>query len=360
MNPVVDFIETVPLFEGMSGLELNAVSAFLEPRRYKAGAVICRQGDRGGELLIVKVGRAGSVSSNPLSPVGEESEGQRIREETGEKHPLSPDGSNKGWQSAAQAVVEYGPKRFIGEIALVEGEPQPSTIVALEDCELYALDGIDFFRLVWELPMIGVRLLSNMGREMAAALNRRSVFLDDLMRWGESARRRAITDQLSGLFNRRFLDEAVALRLARGDYATRPCAVLMLDVDHFRDINDRYGHEAGDAVIANVGASIGRSLREGDIAARLSGDEFAFLLAHADTEEAGMAAERVRKLIADLYLEFRPGAGNKPERVRISASLGVSSWPRNGLSARELFETADEALGRAKREGRNRVVKAGE
>ncbi|MCX7023745.1 MAG: GGDEF domain-containing protein [Spirochaetes bacterium] len=326
MNPVVDFISGIPLFGGMSGLELNAVSAFLEPRRCKAGETIFREGDPGGELLVVKTGRVASSAA--------------------------------GSDGSVRDLGGYGPGQFFGEIAMVEGVPHPATCRADGDCELYVLEGIDFFRLVWEHPMIGVKLLSNMARAMVAALDRSSVFLDDLVRWGETARRRAITDGLSGLFNRRFLDEAVAIRLARGDSASRPCSVFMLDIDRFREVNTAFGESAGDAVISTVGASIVAALREGDIAARFSGVEFGFLLPIGGIFEASAVAERVRQVVAELFLEFRAGRGSKPSRVTVTASIGVAAWPVHGTTAAELFASADRALYRAKADGRNRVSAA--
>ncbi|TFG84781.1 MAG: GGDEF domain-containing protein [Spirochaetales bacterium] len=323
MNPVVEFITGVSLFEGMSGLELNAVAAFMESRRYAAGSIVFNQGEPGTELYIVRYGLISSVVKDK-------------------------DGGERD-------VYQFGPGRFFGEMSVVEGEPRSATCRAEKDSELLYLDGIDFYRLVWEHPVIGVSMLSSMSKVMAGWLDEASGFLTDLVRWGETARRRSVTDDLSGLFNRRFLEEAVSARFARSHGTPPRCALLMLDVDRFHDINERYGRDAGDAVISTVGAAFSRLVREGDVASRLSGDEFAFFLPDAGIEEAMVAAERIRAEAETLFLEFRAGKNSKPGRVRLSASMGVAACPDDAATPAELYERSDKALFRAKENGRNRV-----
>lgn len=323
MNHVVETIQRSPLFAGMSGLELNAVSAFLEPRRFRKGDVIFRRGDRGKELFIV---RSGLVASTVTDSDGRERE-----------------------------LYRFGPSGFFGEMSVIEDEPRSATCVALEDTELLALEGLDFYRLVWEYPMLGSHMLAAMARVMAGWLDEASGFLTDMVRWGETARRRAVTDELSGLFNRRFIEEAAHARFARS--ASGSCSILMLDLDRFHLINDSYGKEAGDAVLSTAGAAYSRLVRDGDVAARLSGDEFAFLMPDAGIDEALALAERVRAETESLYLEFRAGPGASPKRVRLSASIGAAASPEHADGPEALFAAADKALFAAKRGGRNRVVR---
>ena len=323
MNPGVNFIRTVPLFSGMSGLELNAVAAFMEPRSYPQGSVIFSQGDPGSEMYIVMGGEVESI----------------IRDQ---------DGSER-------EVYSFGPGRFFGEMSVIEGEPRSATCRAATDTELLVLEGLDFYRLVWEHPVIGVRMLSAMAKVMAGWLDEASGFLNDIVRWGETARRRAVTDDLSGLFNRRFLEESLASRFGRSAGQAPRCALLMLDVDGFHAINEGYGREAGDAVLSTAGAAFGRLVREGDVASRLSGDEFAFFMPSAGPAEAMAAAERIRLEASSLFLEFRAGKGKEPRRVYLSVSLGVAVCPDDALTPAELYERSDKALFAAKEAGRNRV-----
>jgi len=327
MNPIVAAIADTPLFAGMSGLELNAVSAFLEPRRYEAGAVICGRGEPGTEMFIVRAGRVASLA-------------------------VDRDGNER-------QLYEFGPGRFFGEMAVIENEPRSATCVALEPTELLVLDGIDFYRLVWEHPMIGSRMLASMAKVMAGWLDEASGFLSDMVRWGETARKRAVTDELSGLFNRRFIEEASRSRFARGSSEPPLCSALMLDLDRFHALNERFGTTAGDSIISTAGAAYSRLIRDGDVAARLSGDEFAFFMPDAGPEEALAAAERIRSETESLYLEFRSGPGATPQRVSLSASIGVASSPFDATDHVGLFAAADKALFSAKESGRNRVVRFG-
>jgi len=320
-----EFLGGVSLFSGMSGLELNAVAAFIEPRRCPAGTVIFSQGEPGTEMFIVRSGLVTSVAQDK-------------------------DGD-------ARRVYEFGPGRFFGEMSIIENEPRSATCQAVEDTELLVLEGLDFYRLVWEHPVIGVGMLSSMAKVMAGWLDEASGFLNDTVRWGETARRRSVTDDLSGLFNRRFLEETMRGRFSRTHGGPPRCAMLMLDLDRFHDLNERYGREAGDAVISTAGAAFGRLVREGDVAAHLAGDEFAFFMPDATVEEGLAAAERIRAEAETLFLEFRAGKGKKPDRVALSASLGVAACPGDACTPEELVAAADKALFKAKEAGRNRVMR---
>jgi diguanylate cyclase (GGDEF)-like protein len=256
-------------------------------------------------------------------------------------------------------VYEFGPGRFFGEMSIIEGEPRSATCEALEDTKLLVLEGVDFFRLVWEHPMIGVRMLSSMAGVMAGWLDEASGFLGDLVRWGETASKRAVTDSLSGLFNRRFLEEAVRGRFSRAGGSVPGCALLMLDVDHFHALNECYGTPAGDAVIGVAGATFGSLLRDGDVAARLAGDEFAFFMPDACIAAALALAERIRAEADRLVLDLVPVKGGGLERVHLSVSIGVAASPMHAQDPEGLTAMADKALFRAKEEGRNRVVCAG-
>lgn len=325
MNPIVASIIDTPLFVGMSGLELNAVSAFLEPRRYAKGDVICTRGEPGTEMFIVRTGRVASLA-------------------------VDKDGNDR-------QLYEFGPGRFFGEMSIIENEPRSATCIAVEPTELLVLEGLDFFRLVWEYPMIGSRMLSSMARVMAGWLDEASGFLHDLVRWGETARKRAVTDELSGLFNRRFIEEASRSRFSRNSAEPPVCSALMLDLDRFHSLNERYGTSAGDRIISAAGNAFSKLVRDGDVAARLSGDEFAFFMPDAGPEEALAAAERIRAETESLFFDLQPMSGSELNRVVLSASIGVASSPFDATDPDALFAAADKALFKAKESGRNRVAR---
>ena len=327
---IPDFLAGLPLFKDMSGLEVNAVSAFLEPRRFSAGSTVFREGESGKELFIVRSGRIGS-------------------------YVTQADGTRR-------EVYEFMPGLLFGEMAIIENEPRSATCYAKDDSELLVLDGLDFYRLVWEHPVIGVKLLSSMARVMTAWLDEASGFLGGLVRWGEAARRRAITDELSGLFNRRFLEETMNTRFARGAGSSKRCALLMLDIDRFRDINAAFGPAGGDSAIAALASAFPPLLREGEVCARLSGDEFAAFLPGGDIDRALELAELMRSAAQALRVELpspRALQGGGLEIASVTVSIGAAASPEHASSASELVAAADRALYEAKGNGRNRVVSAG-
>ncbi|GAB1482666.1 GGDEF domain-containing protein [Treponema sp.] len=253
-------------------------------------------------------------------------------------------------------LYDFASGRFFGEMAIIEDAPRSATCWALEETDLYVLQGIDFFRLVFEHPMIALKLLNTIGSVMTSWLDESSHFLNDLVRWGETARRRAVTDELTGLYNRRFLEESLENRFAMGSVGRRRIAVAMLDLDRLHEVNERCGTAAGDQVIIAVGEAFRQTLRDGDIAARLSGDEFAFLLPDTDTKEAFIIAERLRLCVANLQLSLPCQTGGPHFKVAVRASLGVAVAPDHAAKPLDLIAASDTALRAAKEGGRNKVV----
>ena len=165
----------------------------------------------------------------------------------------------------------------------------------------------------------------------------------------ERLRSEADLDHLTGLANRRRFRSALKGEVERWRRYGVPCALLLLDIDHMKAINDRFGHPAGDMVIRQVASILTRVLRDNDTAARLGGEEFALLLASVDADKATVAAERLRHILAEQTIE---GVGN------FSVSIGVSACPANADSERTLYSASDRALYVAKNNGRNRVAVA--
>lgn len=158
----------------------------------------------------------------------------------------------------------------------------------------------------------------------------------------------AMTDELTGLANRRSLDAAIGLALAVAQRSQRPFAVVMVDLDHFKAINDRFGHSKGDATLVNFAARLRKGLRAQDQPFRYGGEEFIVLLHDAHATGAALLAERMRQHVA------LPADGDMPA---ICASFGVAAWQPDD-TADTLLTRADQALYRAKAAGRNRVETA--
>jgi diguanylate cyclase (GGDEF)-like protein len=171
----------------------------------------------------------------------------------------------------------------------------------------------------------------------------------------EETRRLAITDALTGLFNRRHFNQQLEENVGRATRYDEPLALVFLDVDHFKSVNDKFGHQAGDRCLQALARTLRESVRDSDQIARIGGEEFAILLIRADRELALSIAERLRTRIDDLILEEDP-----PLPVDLTASLGVAFFREDGSDPKSLMRAADRALYTAKRLGRNRVVLASE
>jgi diguanylate cyclase len=158
------------------------------------------------------------------------------------------------------------------------------------------------------------------------------------------------TDGLSGLLNKISWEQIVYVEMARCRRSHRPASLLMIDVDHFKQINDRYGHPAGDHVIRNVAAIVSRTVRASDISGRFGGEEFAVVLPETDIEGAAVIAERIRKRIEAATME--PAEG-----IRCTVSIGIAAAQPDVEDAGDWISRADRALYEAKRLGRNLVVR---
>jgi len=173
------------------------------------------------------------------------------------------------------------------------------------------------------------------------------------VRLRESLRHQAVRDPLTGLFNRRYLEESLAREIARCQRRAQPLAVLMLDVDHFKAFNDRHGHAMGDAALAAFARMLKTRCRPEDIACRYGGEEFTLILPETDLATALERAEDIRAGASMLRIG---DAGDA--MLRITVSIGVALMPEHGDVGLELMRAGDRALYRAKHEGRDRVAVA--
>lgn len=171
------------------------------------------------------------------------------------------------------------------------------------------------------------------------------------LRLREKLRTQSVRDPLTDLYNRRFLDESLDLELARASRSRKPVAAIMLDVDHFKNFNDSFGHEAGDVVLKSIANVLAGSARKGDVAGRFGGEEFVLVLPGAGVEQAVARAESIREAISSLDLTH---GGQKLGHV--TASFGVATYPADGETSEALMEAVDKSLYAAKTAGRDRVV----
>lgn len=322
MNEDISFLREVAIFSQLTDEELGSLLGLLRAVDAGEGQRLFREGDEGDELYIVK---SGCVAS-------------RIRLQSGSE----------------REIARFLPGDFFGEMCIFERAPRSATCSAVSDSELYSLHESDFYGMMNVRPRTAIKIMHRMLNITTQRLQNTSEFLSDMVHWGEEASRRVVTDELTGAYNRRFLDDALPRHFESARSTGNPLSIIMLDLDYFRQINEHYGQEMGDKVILSVVSVLRECMRQKDIIARYGGDEFTLLLPETDMESAWRIGERVRQgveslpLLADL---------NGPVRA-VTTSQGLASYPECASDLDALRDMADKALYRAKEEGRNRVVRA--
>jgi len=170
------------------------------------------------------------------------------------------------------------------------------------------------------------------------------------IRLREMLKRQSIRDPLTGAFNRRYLDEVFERELRRAERANQTVGVIMMDLDHFKNFNDTFGHNAGDVALQALGSILLKHVRSQDVVCRYGGEEFIILLPGVSEAGTGSRADEIRSKVKeqDITYEGRPLA-------KISVSAGVSAFPKHGTTPGQLIAAADGALYAAKKAGRDRV-----
>ena len=194
-------------------------------------------------------------------------------------------------------------------------------------------------------PLPGLSLAVNASEQLSLALAN--------LRLKEALRNQAIRDPLTGLFNRRYLEESLAREFARCRRRKMPLSVLMLDVDHFKAFNDANGHTGGDVLLGAFGGLLQAHSRSEDIACRYGGEEFTLILPEAPAQVAREKAEEIRLAVAEMVVHLRG-----QDLPKVTVSLGLATFPDHGGEATALLALADKALYEAKAGGRNRVAVA--
>src|SRR6202034_2466766 len=169
----------------------------------------------------------------------------------------------------------------------------------------------------------------------------------------EKLRDQSIRDPLTGLFNRRFMEESLSRELVRAKRKGHPLSILFLDIDHFKRFNDTFGHDAGDFVLQSFADLLRNFFRGDDVACRCGGEEFAVILPESLAANAALRADALRNELKQLKLIY------KDTRLGpISTSVGVAAFPEHCATPEELLKVADQCLYRSKAEGRDRVTVA--
>lgn len=310
-------IKTADIFSSLDELECGLICDIMTTSEIPPETYICRQKDPGEHLYIVLDGS--------IEIFVEVDDGTHV--------PLAT----------------LGKGDFFGEMSIFEDAERSASCKTIDTVLLAQLHKDDFFKFTGVYPATAIKIMYRMLEINTKRHGETSSMLSNLVRWGETAQKRAITDDLTGLYNRRYLDDALEQHFTRAKIESTPLCVIMLDLDHFREINEAYGHEVGDSVI-KVAASVFREVFSStDILARYGGDEFTFVLPGIDPKKAlALAGEVCAKMRQVDLLRDRDG----PIRS-ITTSQGVAGYPVHARTIETLKSRADEALYKAKDSGRD-------
>lgn len=208
---------------------------------------------------------------------------------------------------------------------------------------------------VLQLFLPELQLLSPQHRQMVRAIADQLVVVSKRLHLLHDLQNQAVRDGLTGLLNRRYLEEVLTKLIERTQHHPYQVALILLDIDHFKAINDSYGHLAGDEVLRNISMVLRGHVRPHDLACRYGGEEFCLVLPRTSLAVAVERADKIRRAIKYLRLNYE-GEAIRP----ITLSLGVACAPEHGARVETLIQQADKALYRAKSQGRDRVISANE
>ncbi len=309
------FLLTVPLFADLSPEEIGNVLPIIFDKKVKQGEILFREGDTGGELFIVESGNFSTIVHLP--------------------------------NEKEITIATFGQGDFFGEMSLFTDDLRSATCTAKIPSKLFCLTREQFINFERHFPYIASKIMYRMLNAIGDRLASTGDFLSDMVRWGENARKRSITDEFTDLFNRRFLDETLPNMLFQAKINKESLAIIMCDLDHFGKINSEYGHMIGDKVILAAVAAFREHFRDKDILTRYGGDEFFFILPSTDAKEALKIANRVIAAVNKISLLADCGGSI----TTVSTSQGLAVFPFHASSLQELMDEADKALYVAKKKG---------
>jgi diguanylate cyclase (GGDEF)-like protein len=242
------------------------------------------------------------------------------------------------------ATVEPG--ECVGEMSIIDSCVPSAQVSATEQSRVLVIEQ----EILWRMVSVSHEIARNLLYIMSERVRYSNLVIADSLEMQRKYQRFASTDALTGLHNRGWLDDAFDREIKRSERDELPLALIMIDVDHFKNYNDEYGHLAGDRVLITVADAIRSPLRPNDLVARFGGEEFAVLLPETTVSNAEIIAERLRDHVA----KVDPGLLDNRQLPAVTISLGIAGR-QPGYSLDMMIAAADVAMYHAKRNGRNRV-----
>jgi len=313
--------ENTPFLQLLDWMEQKQMTDALVERTCQPGEIIIRENEPGDVFYIIRFGQAVVLKGDFQTP------------------------TILGFRGIGDSI---------GEMALLDNLPRSATVIALNTVLLWCLSRELFYQFVGEnhlsFNLELMNMLSSRIRKSDEERVRGYVREKQQVVVLETLSKQATHDPLTGLFNRRYLDQILYGEIAHAQQNSSLVGILMADVDYFKQVNDNYGHKAGDVMLQELGKLMKKCVRLADIVCRYGGEEFVIIMPGASEPTVSKCAEEIRSKFQALSVVF------ESHEIHATLSLGAAIYPLHGATVDEVFVHADRAMYRAKQEGRNRVV----
>ncbi|MBN2038744.1 MAG: GGDEF domain-containing protein [Spirochaetes bacterium] len=319
LDEKIQLLRNASLFSKLREVELEIVAAYSEYYPFKKGEVIFNEGGNAEELYVIK-------------------EGEIL---------ITRQKKNKGSIDVARLISN----EFFGELNLFVRTPRTATATAIRDTTLltFPMKEVDFKDVLQKHPEISARILHKFLAIIAGRIRNTNTMISEKTPWIRDLRRQLFSDKLTGLYNRTYVEEDLVSLLPKYGEST---SLIMIKPDNFKEINDKFGHDAGDKVLRLIAIFLQSILRESDIGIRYRGDELAALLPDTETGSAMKMAEDIRSTITEMDISNATDG----KLAKITVSVGVATYPYHATNSIMLADRAHEKMFEAREKGGNRII----
>ncbi len=314
-----DILKNIGIFQECDEQCLSLVFNSMKSKKLREGETLFNAGDPGEEMFVIV---KGAVSIFILDKSGEEIILTNLEEGT-----------------------------CFGEMSIIDKETRSASCRALEETELLALHAEDYSNIIHTMPEAATGIMNKMLTTLVERLQKTGSFVTQLAQYGEESRKRAITDPATGLFNRRYMEESLEGLVTKAGTEKSDLSIAMFDLDRFGTLNKDYGQQFCDELIVRCSQVFRETFEKTDILVRYGGDEFIFIFPGTNFEEAGKKCDSLCEAVRSMVFP-------EHKELRLTCSLGYSSFPETAKNLAELKDKSDKALYEAKEAGRDRAIGA--
>ena len=318
----IELLQNVDLFSTLKNQELDIVARYSRYYTFRDGEVIFREGKHKQELFIIQKGEV------------------LITKQRDNQKDV--------------ALARFIAGECFGEMDLLDNAPRTAVARTEKDTSLliFPMKGVLFKDILQKHPRIFAQILHKLLARIAGRIRTANTLISEKAPWIQNLKKQVMKDKLTGLYNRIYLEEDFSSLLSK--YDEEPTSVIMIKPDKFKDINDTYGHDAGDNALKLMAAAFKSKLRKDDIAIRFRGNEFAAVLPGTETKTAVKIAEDIQTAVNKLdFSQIVTGS-----KVYFTVSIGVSTYPVHAENSEKLTELAFEMMFKARNSGGNRILSA--